>query len=381
VAGISADTRHGNTFCEKEEIDIMRLEMSDLLDLVLEEGASDLHIPCFSPPVLRIHGEMTPLDVDPMQPEDTEYLMKSITSEANQQKLQEDGTADFGFAFGDKARFRVSVFKAKGNIGMVLRTISNTLLSIEQIGLPPSTKDILFKPRGLVLVTGPTGSGKSTTLASMIDVINKEKRDHIITIEDPIEFYHKHKNSVVTQREVHNDVPSFADAIRRALRQDPDCILVGEMRDLETIGAAITAAETGHLVFGTLHTTGAAETVDRIVDSFPTNQQAQVRTQLAGSLICVISQVLLKRIDKKGRIAAFEIMIGTPSIAALIRDGKTFRITSDIQTGAKYGMNTLDAHLLQLYSEGKISYGDLITKAKDAEGIIQRLQLEAAQKK
>jgi len=180
---------------------------------------------------------------------------------------------------------------------------------------------------------------------------------------------------------VHNDVPSFADAIRRALRQDPDCILVGEMRDLETIGAAITAAETGHLVFGTLHTTGAAETVDRIVDSFPTNQQAQVRTQLAGSLICVISQVLLKRIDKKGRIAAFEIMIGTPSIAALIRDGKTFRITSDIQTGAKYGMNTLDAHLLQLYSEGKISYGDLITKAKDAEGIIQRLQLEAAQKK
>lgn len=359
----------------------MRLEMSDLLDLVLEEGASDLHIPCFSPPVLRIHGEMTPLDVDPMQPEDTEYLMKSITSEANQQKLQEDGTADFGFAFGDKARFRVSVFKAKGNIGMVLRTISNTLLSIEQIGLPPSTKDILFKPRGLVLVTGPTGSGKSTTLASMIDVINKEKRDHIITIEDPIEFYHKHKNSIVTQREVHNDVPSFADAIRRALRQDPDCILVGEMRDLETIGAAITAAETGHLVFGTLHTTGAAETVDRIVDSFPTNQQAQVRTQLAGSLICVISQVLLKRIDKKGRIAAFEIMIGTPSIAALIRDGKTFRITSDIQTGAKYGMNTLDAHLLQLYSEGKISYGDLITKAKDAEGIIQRLQLEAAQKK
>ncbi|HQL10123.1 MAG TPA: ATPase, T2SS/T4P/T4SS family, partial [Lentisphaeria bacterium] len=230
----------------------MRLEMSDLLDLVLEEGASDLHIPCFSPPVLRIHGEMTPLDVDPMQPEDTEYLMKSITSEANQQKLQEDGTADFGFAFGDKARFRVSIFKAKGNIGMVLRTISNTLLSIEQIGLPPSTKDILFKPRGLVLVTGPTGSGKSTTLASMIDVINKEKRVHIITIEDPIEFYHKHKNSVVTQREVHNDVPSFADAIRRALRQDPDCILVGEMRDLETIGAAITAAETGHLVFGTL---------------------------------------------------------------------------------------------------------------------------------
>ena len=358
-----------------------RFEMSELLDLVLEEGASDLHLPCFSPPVLRLHGEMTPLDTEPMQPEDTEYLMKSITSEANQQKLQQDGGVDFGFAFGDKARFRVSVFKAKGNIGMVLRTISNTLLTMEHIGLPSAAKDVLFRPRGLVLVTGPTGSGKSTTLASMIDVINREKKDHIITIEDPIEFYHSHKNSVVTQREVHNDVPSFAEAIRRALRQDPDSILVGEMRDLETIGAAITAAETGHLVFGTLHTTGAAETIDRIVDSFPTSQQAQVRTQLAMSLICVISQVLLKRIDKKGRIAAFEIMVTTPSIAALIRDGKTFRITSDIQTGAKYGMNTLDSHLIQLYNEGKISYGDLITKSKDAEGVIQRIQKELAERR
>ncbi len=357
-----------------------KFEMSDLLDLVLDEGASDLHLPCFSPPVIRLHGEMTPLDTEPLQPEDTEYLMKSITSEANQQKLQQDGGVDFGFAFGDKARFRVSVFKAKGNIGLVLRTISNDLLTMEQIGLPPAAKDILFRPRGLVLVTGPTGSGKSTTLASMIDVINREKKDHIITIEDPIEFYHSHKNSIVTQREVHNDVPSFAEAIRRALRQDPDTILVGEMRDLETIGAAITAAETGHLVFGTLHTTGAAETIDRIVDSFPTSQQAQIRTQLAMSLICVISQVLLKRIDKKGRVAAFEIMVTTPSIAALIRDGKTFRITSDIQTGAKYGMNTLDTHLMQLYNEGKISYGDLITKAKDAEGVIQRIQKEMAER-
>ena len=357
-----------------------KFEMSDLLDLVLDEGASDLHLPCFSPPVIRLHGEMTPLDTEPLQPEDTEYLMKSITSEANQQKLQQDGGVDFGFAFGDKARFRVSVFKAKGNIGLVLRTISNDLLTMEQIGLPSAAKDILFRPRGLVLVTGPTGSGKSTTLASMIDVINREKKDHIITIEDPIEFYHSHKNSIVTQREVHNDVPSFAEAIRRALRQDPDTILVGEMRDLETIGAAITAAETGHLVFGTLHTTGAAETIDRIVDSFPTSQQAQIRTQLAMSLICVISQVLLKRIDKKGRVAAFEIMVTTPSIAALIRDGKTFRITSDIQTGAKYGMNTLDTHLMQLYNEGKISYGDLITKAKDAEGVIQRIQKEMAER-
>ncbi|MBQ4480812.1 MAG: type IV pilus twitching motility protein PilT [Victivallales bacterium] len=350
-----------------------KLEMADLLDLVLQEGASDLHLPCYSPPTLRIHGELTPLDVPPMQPEDTEYLMKSITSEANQQKLQQDGTVDFGFAFGEKARFRVSAFRARGNIAMVLRTISNDLLTLEQIGLPNACKDILFRPRGLVLVTGPTGSGKSTTLASMIDVINHERSDHIITIEDPIEFYHKSVKCVITQREVHNDVPSFADAIRRALRQDPDVILVGEMRDNETISAAITAAETGHLVFGTLHTTGSAETIDRIVDSFPTNQQAQIRTQLASTLICVISQLLLKRKDKKGRIAAFEIMVTTPSIQALIRDGKTFRITSDIQTGAKYGMNTLDTHLIRLYNEGKISYGDLITKSRDPEGVQQKL--------
>ncbi|NLF16482.1 MAG: type IV pilus twitching motility protein PilT [Lentisphaerae bacterium] len=357
------------------------VEMADLLALVLDEGASDLHLRVESPPVLRIHGTMTPLDTEPLKPDDTERLMKAITSEVNQQRLQEDGTVDFGFAFGTQARFRVSVFKQKGTIGLVLRTISNNLLSLDQIGLPPAIKDILFRPRGLVLVTGPTGSGKSTTLASMIDVINREKEDHIITIEDPIEFYHNHKHSLITQREVGVDVPSFGEALRRALRQDPDVILVGEMRDLETIGAAITAAETGHLVFGTLHTTGAAETVDRVVDAFPTDQQEQIRTQLAVCLICVISQVLLPRHDKKGRIAAFEIMITTPSIQALIRDGKTYRITSDIQTGAKYGMNTLDSHLTRLYSEGKISYGDLITKAKDPEAVIQKMQQERANKK
>ncbi len=350
------------------------IEMSELLQLVIDEGASDLHLPVGSPPVLRLHGGLTPLDTDPLEPEDTERLMKSITSEVNQQKLQQGGGVDFGFAFGDQARFRVSVFRQRGAIGMVLRTISNSLLTLEQIGLSAAVKDILFRPRGMVLVTGPTGSGKSTTLASMIDVINQERDCHIITVEDPIEFYHGHKTSVLTQREIGVDVPSFEEALRRALRQDPDVILVGEMRDLETISAAITAAETGHLVFGTLHTTGAAETVDRIVDAFPTDQQEQVRTQLAVGLICVISQVLLPRIDTTGRVAAFEIMISTPSIAALIRDGKTYRITSDIQTGAKYGMNTLDAHLLRLYAEGKISYGELITKCKDPEGIIQKMQ-------
>lgn len=352
----------------------MVLEMSELLDLVLEEGASDLHISVNSPPVLRMSGEMIPIDCDPLTPADTEQLMKSISSEEQQQQLRSKGGCDFGFAFGDKARFRVSILRQKNSVGMVLRTIPNTLLTLQQIGLPPSTKELLFKPRGLVLVTGPTGSGKSTTLASMLDIINQERSCHVITIEDPIEFYHEHKSCLITQREIGVDVSSFEEALRRALRQDPDVILVGEMRDLETISAAVTAAETGHLVFGTLHTTGAAETIDRIVDAFPTDQQEQVRTQLAATVEAVISQVLLQRQDKDGRIAAFEIMISTPSIKASIRDNKTFRITSDLQTGAKYGMHTLDTHLLQLYSEGKISYGDLVTKAKDPESVLQNLQ-------
>ena len=262
---------------------------------------------------------------------------------------------------------------------MVLRQIPNRLLTLEQIGLPPSIKDVLFRPRGLVLVTGPTGSGKSTTLASMMNIVNEERDCHIITVEDPIEFYHSHKKSIIIQREVGVDVPSFSEALRRALRQDPDVILVGEMRDLETMEAAVTAAETGHLVFATLHTTGAARTVDRIVDAFPTDQQEQIRTQLASSLIAVISQVLLPRIDKPGRVAGFEIMISTPGIQSLIRENKTFRITSDIQTGAKYGMNTLDSHLLELYESRIISYGEMITKAQDAQGILQKL--EGASKK
>ncbi|OPZ30115.1 MAG: Twitching mobility protein [Lentisphaerae bacterium ADurb.BinA184] len=351
----------------------MAIEMADLLNLVIEEGASDLHLPVGSPPVLRVNGVMMPLDAAVLTGEDTERLMKSISSERDQQKLRELGGTDFGFAFGDAARFRVSIFRQKNHVGMVLRTIPNDLMTLEQIGLPPAIKDILFRPRGLVLVTGPTGSGKSTTLASMINVINTEQAHHIITVEDPIEFYHRHQNSIVTQREVGVDVLSFSEALVRSLRQDPDVILVGEMRDLETIKAALTAAETGHLVFSTLHTTGAAETVDRIVDAFPTDQQEQVRTQLAATLIAVISQVLLQRQDRPGRVAAFEVMVTTPSIQALIRDNKTFRITSDIQTGAKYGMNTLDSHLVELYQAGKISYGDLITKCRDQESVMQKI--------
>lgn len=359
----------------------MSYSMSDLLQLVVSEGASDLHVRVGTPPTIRVHGILHRVEGPTLQPEDSEELMRSITSEDHIQHVRERGGADFGFAFGEMARFRVSVFKEKGNFGLVLRQIPSKLLTMEQIGLPPSTKEMLYKPRGLCLVTGPTGSGKTTTLASMINIINEERDEaHIITIEDPIEYYHKHKKSLVTQREIGVDVPNFAEALRRALRQDPDVILVGEMRDLETIDAAITAAETGHLVFGTLHTTGAAKTIDRVVNAFPTNQQEQIRIQLSTVLQSVISQLLIPRIDKPGRVAVFEIMVNTPSIAALIRDNKSFRIQSDIQTGAKYGMVTLDAFLIEKYLAGMIAREEVVTKAQDPVTIQAKLQeLELAQ--
>src|SRR5437773_2079310 len=360
----------------------MSYSMSDLLQLVVSEGASDLHVRVGTPPTIRVHGILHRVEGPSLSPEDSEELMRSITSEEHIQHVRERGGADFGFAFGDMARFRVSVFKEKGNFGVVLRQIPNKLLTLEQIGVPLSVRDLLYKPRGLILVTGPTGSGKTTTLASMVNIINEERDDaHIITIEDPIEYFHKHKKSVVTQREVNVDVPYFAEGLRRALRQDPDVILVGELRDLETMDAAITAAEMGHLVFGTLHTTGAAKTIDRIVNAFPTNQQEQIRIQLSTVLQAVISQLLLPRHDKPGRTAAFEIMINTPSIAALIRDNKTFRINSDIQTGAKYGMVTLDGFLMEKYAQGLISREEVITKSQDpvtAQAKLQEYELARA---
>jgi twitching motility protein PilT len=352
------------------------IKMVDLLQATVDEGSSDLHIRVNVPPMLRIHGSLTPLDSAPLTEADTEALARSIMEEGKLNEVEQCGGADFALPFGDLARFRVSVFKERGRYGLVLRQIPNKLLSLEQIGLPEQVKELLFRPRGLILVTGPTGSGKTTTLASMIDIINMERDVHIITVEDPIEYYHPHKKSVVTQREIGQDVPSFAEAIRRALRQDPDVILVGEMRDLETMQAAITAAETGHLVFATLHTTGAAATVDRIVDAFPTDQQEQVRTQLSVGLVAVISQLLLARVDKPGRVAAFEIMISTPSIRSRIRDNKTFQISSDIQTGAKFGMISLDSHLLDLYLKGLISYDDLVTKSQDPDTLVQKLKEE-----
>ncbi|MBO5690131.1 MAG: type IV pilus twitching motility protein PilT [Lentisphaeria bacterium] len=352
------------------------IEMADLLQFCVDEEASDLHIEVGAPPSIRLHGEITQLDLPPLTPEDTERLVKSIASDAHLQQIQAEGTVDFGFGFSDQARFRVSAFKQKGCFGTILRQIPSRLLTFEQLGLPEEVKNLLWRPRGLVLVTGPTGSGKSTTLASMLNIINSERACNIITIEDPIEFYHEHKKSLVMQREIGVDTTGFAEALRRALRQDPDVILVGEMRDIETISAAVSAAETGHLVFGTLHTTGAARTVDRIVDAFPTNQQEQIRTQLASSVIGVISQLLLKRCDKPGRVAAFEIMVTTPSIQALIRDNKTFRITSELQTGAKFGMNTMDTHLIELFRSGKIDYAEMITNAQDQDSMIAKLRAE-----
>ena len=348
--------------------------MHQLLEAACDFGASDLHLAVGDPPVLRVHGDLQPLDMPVLEPEDTELLMRTICTEAQMESVQNNGGADFGLPFEDRARFRVSVFKQKGRIGLVLRQIPNEMIPLKKIGLPEEINELLYKPRGLILVTGPTGSGKTTTLTSMLNFINENRACHIITIEDPIEFYHNHKKSVVTQREIGADVPSFAEAIRRALRQDPDVILVGEMRDLETMGAAITAAETGHLVFGTLHTTGAASTVDRMVGAFPTDQQGQIRMQLSVGLVAVISQLLIPRIDKPGRVAAFEIMVNTPSIASMIRDGNTHRITSDIQTGAKYGMRTLDSHLLELYTSGMISYEEFISKSRDPDTQLEKIK-------
>lgn len=352
----------------------MAVEMVDLLELIVAEEGSDLHLEVGASPTIRLHGNLVPLDCPVLTPEDTEKLIRSITSDYHQKMIREIGTVDFGFDYSGKARFRVSAFKQKGVYGAVLRLIPNNFMTLEQIGLPAMVKDLLYRPRGLVLITGPTGSGKSTTLASMIDIINTERDVHIVTIEDPIEFYHTHKKGIVTQREVGIDVPTFDEALKRALRQDPDVILVGEMRDLDTMRAAVTAAETGHLVFATLHTIGAARTVDRIIDAFPENQQDQIRTQLSSSLVAVISQVLLKRIDKPGRVAVFEIMISIPAVQALIRENKTYLIPSVLQTGAKWGMNTLDSHLVELYMNNVISYSDLVTKSQDPESVIKKIK-------
>jgi twitching motility protein PilT len=343
-----------------------------LLQACVKQGASDIHITVGQPPTFRLHGRLRRLETKVLEPEDTAALMKSITPDRCQQELQEKGGTDFGFAFGDQARFRVSVFRQKGSYAMVLRQIPYEIFTFDQLGVPPAVEKLCARPRGLFLVTGPTGSGKSTTLASMVDYINDNFDHHIITIEDPVEFYHEHKKSIVNQREVGVDVPSFAEAIRRALRQDPDVILVGEMRDLETIEAAISAAETGHIVFGTLHTTGAQGTINRIIDVFPTNQQDQIRTQLSTSIIGVLSQALLPKIGG-GRIGAYEMLVVTPGVSNLIRENKTYRITSTIQIGAKQGMVLLDDSLFKLWREEKVLLEDVLAKANNPNELAARI--------
>ena len=343
-----------------------------LLEACVKQGASDIHITTGQPPVFRLHGRLRRLETKDLEPDDTVALMKSITPERCQRELQELGSADFGFAYGDAARFRVSIFKQRGHIAMVLRQIPNEMLPPEVLGVPDVFTKLIMRPRGLILVTGPTGSGKSTTLASLVNFINERVDHHIITIEDPIEFYHYHKKSTVNQREVGVDVPSFSEAIRRALRQDPDVILVGELRDLETIEAAISAAETGHVVFGTLHTNSAQGTVNRVIDAFPGNLQDQIRTQLSTSLIGVLAQTLLPRIGG-GRVAAFESLVVTPGIGNLIRENKTFRINSAIQTGAKFGMMLMDDNLYQHWVDEKITMEDALGKAQQPDVLAKRI--------
>ena len=343
-----------------------------LLQACVKQGASDIHITTGQPPVFRLHGRLRRLETKVLEPDDTVGLMKSIAPERCQRELQETGSSDFGFAFGDLARFRVSIFKQRGQIAMVLRQIPNDMLTPEQLGLPQVLSKLVMRPRGLLLVTGPTGSGKSTTLASLINFLNENVDHHIITIEDPIEFYHYHKKSTINQREVGVDVPSFAEAIRRALRQDPDVILVGELRDLETIEAAISAAETGHIVFGTLHTNSAQGTVNRVIDAFPGNLQDQIRTQLSTSLIGVLAQTLLPKISG-GRCAAYETLVVTPGIANLIRENKTFRINSAIQTGAKFGMQLMDDALFDHWVNERVTIEDVLDKAQDPDALAKKI--------
>jgi twitching motility protein PilT len=333
-----------------------------LLATVIQLRASDLHITAGQPPVIRHHGRMRRLDTKTLDSDDTTALMKSITPDRCQQELQQKGGADFAIEFTGGSRFRVAVFKQRGNIGLVLRLIPSQFLTFEQLRMPDAIKRLITRPRGLLLVTGPTGSGKTTSLASMMNFINENYDRHMISLEDPIEYYHKHKKCTVNQREIGVDVPDFKEGIRRALRMDPDIILVGEMRDLETIHAAIEAAETGHVVFATLHTSGAASTINRIIDVFPKEQQDQIRTQLSTALIGVLSQALLPR-KPEGLVAAYEMMVVTPAIQNLIRENKTYRIDSSIQTGRKHGMFLLDESLFKLWRDTLIDKEEALMRA------------------
>lgn len=358
-----------------------RFNIRDLLTELVKNDASDLHLRVGEPPVMRIHGDLVRTDYPKLEQSDTEDIAGQLLNAERRHRYDEFMEADLSYAIPNVSRFRVNFFRQRGNIGAVMRAIPIKIKTIDDLGLPQVTKDLAMRPRGLVLVTGPTGSGKSTSLAAMIHHINTLTRKHIITIEDPIEFLHSDINCAVEQRELGMDTHSFNDALKHVLRQNPDVILVGEMRDLETISLAITAAETGHLVFATLHTTDAPQTVDRVIDVFSPEQQQQIRMQLSVTLLAVISQTLMPRADESGRVAAFEVMVATPAIRALIREGKTHQLYTDIQTGAEHGMISLDQYLLELVRTRVIKYEDALAKSsnpKDFEQRAQKMMAEAS---
>ena len=338
-----------------------------LLKIAIELEASDIHITVDSPPIVRTKGKFIKLTEKILTKYDTEEMVKEIAGENNFKKIKDYGEYDFSLAIESGERFRVNAYKQKGNYAIAIRTIKSQIPSFETLGLPNVLRTFTEKHKGLVLVTGPTGSGKSTTLASLIDIINTNQQKHIITLEDPIEYIHHHKQSLVNQREIGQDTESFNSALRAILRQDPDVILVGEMRDPETISIALTAAETGHLVFSTLHTVGAAKTIDRIVDMFPSGQHQQIRTQLSTVCEGVISQQLLQTIDGRKRVAALEVMIANPAVRNLIRENKTYQIQNIIQTGSKLGMQSMDQELVNLYRQGKISRDSVLSRCTDYE--------------
>jgi len=348
------------------------MEIKELLIIAKEKEASDLHLNIGIPPVLRINGKLTKLDFPDLTPEITHGMIYSILSEKQKANFEKEGELDFSYELKDISRFRVNIFRHRRGEAAAFRLIPEKIKPLSELKLPSVISDFAEKDRGLVLVTGPTGSGKSTTLAALIDIVNKKRHDHILTIEDPIEFIHSHKNCLISQREIGSHTKSFSNALRNALREDPDVILVGEMRDLETISMALTAAETGHLVFSTLHTISAAETIERIIDAFPPHQQNQVRMQLAGSLLGVIAQTLIPDLNGKGRVPALEIMVVNPAIKNLIREGKTHQIPSTIQISKKDGMQSLDQSLKDLLMEGIISQEDAIKKAVDKKSFMER---------
>ena len=350
------------------------MQIDDLLRMLVEKDASDLHLRVGEPPVMRIHGTLSRLDMPPMTDRDMYDLVTPVMNAERQVRFEQTMELDMSYAVPGVSRFRVNIFRQQGHIGAVMRVIPFKIRTIDDLSLPQVTKEVCMLPRGLVLVTGPTGSGKSTSLAAMIDRINTEKHAHIVTIEDPIEYVHQDKRCAINQREVGVDTHTFAAALKHVMRQNPDVILVGEMRDLETIQLAITAAETGHLVFATLHTTDAPQTIDRIIDVFEPEAQQQIRMQLSVTLQAVISQTLLMRKDEPGRCAAFEVMVCTSAIRTLIREGKTYQIYTDIQTGQQHGMQTLDSSLMDLVKRGLVEYEDALSKTSNPAEFRQRAE-------